>query len=558
MSTDIPKNLLVSRLSEALRDFGLEPSVETGASNGVELFIRVLVGRDDVAVVMESHDRKEGRKRAEQATMLLLKRNDVKCAVAVCYAGRDSHESTEHPRYTWRVVHKPGQDSDWMTGGLAGLALTVMLSPAGLTKPGDAARALVNNLVEYNAGALVRIIPMAAATNETFVETRRLLVRAYHLDFIMAYHDGKRAGFSWTGNKREVLLVCRPRSSARDSMSATQAINLAKSPSTAEGVRAIATCIKQDIESGDESVDEFGSVRRVDYAELHDGDWGALHFLSPFLREQFLQLKRGGMFRSVHLGAIADIGPTGRSVRDAFSKRQLAPDAQGYKAFWGHGSASVQTMRAKAVSNIWAHPERLKSARRHWNRRSRLLLPLQPHLPKARLMAVRHDQLMLGSMWTNCRIRIPEDEQADHEKALCVYLNSTLGILSMLGGSTRRNDFNRLWPTVEDMKRLPVPDFSQKAGALPALAAAFDESGDRNMSPLRQLDTCPVQNAIDAAVCDAMGISDELIRAIGQHLVAEPSVAGGTGERQALPKVVGQQQLFDLLIRDNNFCRSRH
>ena len=547
MSTDIPKHLLVRRLSEALRDFGLEPSVETGASNSVELFIKVRVGGDNVALVTESSDCSDDRIHLARAAERLLKRNDVKCAVAVCYASRDSHESTEYPRYTWRVVHKPGQDSEWMTGGLAGLALTVTLAPAGPAEPSDAALTLAEDLSECNAGALVRIIPMAAATNETFAETRRLLARAYHPDFIMASHDGKRASFSGTGNKREVLLVCRPRSSARDSMSAIQAINLAKSPSTAEGARSIATCIKQHIESGDESVDEFGSVQRVDYTELHDGDWGALHFLSPLLRCRFLQLKHGDIIHVTTLGAVAELNQTSSSVRRVFTPDQST--AQGmwkHQAFWGHDGSSARTMTVRAETRIWVRPDEIDDADKCWERGSRLLLPEQPYLPSVGAMAVRLDETTVGSMWTNCSIRQDYRQPEEYEKALCVYLNSTLGILAMIGGSTLRDDPKRLWPTVAQMKSLPIPDFGQEDGGLNSMAAAFDVLGGCELLPLSQLNACAVRNAIDAAVCDAMGISDELIRAIGQHLVAEPSVAGGTGERQALPKVVGQQQLFDL------------
>ena len=344
-----------------------------------------------------------------------------------------------------------------------------------------------------------------------------------------------------------MLLVCTPRERVRDGTSATRAINLAQSPSAAEDARAIATCIKQHIESGDESVHESGSVQRVDYTELHDGDWGALHFLSPLLRCRFLQLKHGDIIHVTTLGAVAELNQTSSSVRRVFTPDQST--AQGmwkHQAFWGHDGSSARTMTVRAETRIWVRPDEIDDADKCWERGSRLLLPEQPYLPSVGAMAVRLDETTVGSMWTNCSIRQDYRQPEEYEKALCVYLNSTLGILAMIGGSTLRDDPKRLWPTVEDMKRLPVPDFSQKAGALPILAAAFDERGDCKMSPLPQLDTCPVQNAIDAAVCDAMGISDELIRAIGQHLVVEPSVAGGTGERQALPKVVGQQQLFDL------------
>ena len=119
-------------------------------------------------------------------------------------------------------------------------------------------------------------------------------------------------------------------------MSATQAINLAKSPSTAERARAIATCIKQHIESSDESVGGFGSVQRVDYTEIHDGDWGALHFLSPLLRRRFLLLKHGDIICVTTLGDVAELNQTSSSVRRVFTPdHSIAQGVWKHQAFWG-------------------------------------------------------------------------------------------------------------------------------------------------------------------------------------------------------------------------------
>ena len=547
MITGVPKHLLVSGLSEALLGFGLERSVESDHANGVELFIRVRVGNDDVSVVTESTDSPEDRARAVKAAESLSKRKDVKCAVAVCYAYRYPHQSTEETRYVWRVIHKPEQDSESMTGGVADLALTVMLAPADPREPGDAARALAENLSEFNADTLVRAIPIAGATNQTFADTRRLLARTYRLDFLVASHEGTRAGFSGTGKKREVLLICRPRASARESMSATRAINLAQNPSTTGDARAIATHIKQHIEFGDESVRESGSVQRVDYTELHDGDWGAVHFLSPLLRCRFLQLKHGDIIHVTTLGAVAELNQTGSSVRRAFTQdHSIAKGMRKYKAFWGHDSDSARTMRVKAETRIWVRPGKIASADVCWKRGSRLLLPEQPYLPSVGAIAVRLDESNLGSMWTNCSIRQSYRQPEEYEKALCVYLNSTLGILAMLGGSTRRADPKRLWPTVKDYKSLPVPDFGSCGDALKALAAAFDEFRDRALSPLSQLDTCPERSSIDNAVGMSLGIGEDLVRSIREHLVAEPVVAGESDASQELPQVERQEPLFNL------------
>ena len=151
----------------------------------------------------------------------------------------------------------------------------------------------------------------------------------------------------------------------------------------------------------------------------------------------------------------------------------------------------------------------------------------------------------LGSMWTNCTISKQEDEQADYEKALCVYFNSTLGILSMLGSFKRMGLLFRLESTATDLSELPVPDFTKCSGGLKALAASFDELGERELSPLPESDACPVRCAIDRAVCEALGIQEELVHLIRWHLVSEPSV---TGERYRIEE---RQLSFLPLVQQN-------
>lgn len=59
------------------------------------------------------------------------------------------------------------------------------------------------------------------------------------------------------------------------------------------------------------------------------------------------------------------------------------------------------------------------------------------------------------------------------------------------------------------------------------MAAAFDEIGECDLSPLPESDTCPVRRAIDRAVCESLSIREELAHRIRWRLVSEPSVAGG-------------------------------
>ena len=236
------------------------------------------------------------------------------------------------------------------------------------------------------------------------------------------------------------------------------------------------------------------------------------------------------MFPTAKLCTFAKVGPTGGTIRKAFVTERPESNTDKFIALWGHSSSDVQIMTPKAESPVWAHPdpERGVNATKHWEKRSNLLVPVAPYLPKARTMAVRLDKPTLGSMWTNVRMKCQADYEADYERALCVYMNSTLGILSMLGSFKRMDRLSRLESTARDLMALPVPDFVKIDGALEAFAAAFDELGECELSPLPESNNRSVRHAIDGAVCEALGISEELIHRIRSHLVREPSI---TGER---------------------------
>lgn len=105
----------------------------------------------------------------------------------------------------------------------------------------------------------------------------------------------------------------------------------------------------------------------------------------------------------------------------------------------------------------------------------------------------------------------------------------------MLGSFKRMGLLFRLESTAADLRRLPVPDFEEIDGALRTPVAAFDDLGKCELSHLPESDNCSVRRAIDRAVCDALGIGEELINRIRSHLVREPSITGKryqTEERQ--------------------------
>ena len=77
------------------------------------------------------------------------------------------------------------------------------------------------------------------------------------------------------------------------------------------------------------------------------------------------------------------------------------------------------------------------------------------------------------------------------------------------------------------MNKLIVPDFAAlgEAAAL-RLAAEYDVLCEQALLPLPRMNADPARAALDAAVCDALGIDAERVATIRRHLAAEPSVTG--------------------------------
>ena len=96
------------------------------------------------------------------------------------------------------------------------------------------------------------------------------------------------------------------------------------------------------------------------------------------------------------------------------------------------------------------------------------------------------------------------------EWALCAYLNSTLGLLSVLGGCTGSARLNRPRMTAANLCNLAVPDFSALSPeSIVSMAGAFESLGTQELLPLEDMDRCPVRKALDAVVSTALSIDQE-------------------------------------------------
>ena len=125
----------------------------------------------------------------------------------------------------------------------------------------------------------------------------------------------------------------------------------------------------------------------------------------------------------------------------------------------------------------------------------------------------------VGSRWVPCNPHTPIIA-----KALCLYLNSTPGLLSLLG---ERDNRAPSYPSfsLDTLRSVPVPDFTALGDAeREMLSSWFDWLQHETLQPFPQMAEDPVRAQIDDVVVQALGLDAEWVAIIRRELSREPSV----------------------------------
>jgi len=396
---------------------------------------------------------------------------------------------------------------------------------ARLSGSANAFMVLGDQILREDGGTLAVVLPTVMATNPAASQTRRYLAQRFHIDTIVSSHDPDRIFFSENTSIGEILLVCR-RWSGESSKPATRVINLARNPATPLESVDTAARIERIGESG-ETVSHDFTVQHVAAERIERGDWFAVNFLSPFLVDAYRTLSEGDPMSvpSVPLGQLSEIGPEGRRIRDSYTNSDM-PTASGRRALWYHKTDVTQSMMAQ--TDVYIEP---KEAKRHladsyWEQRSSMLLPHRLRLNLARVIAVTLPEPAVGSIWTPAR---PHD--AGVNKALCLYLNSTPGLLSLLGARDNRVPSYPSF-SLDTLRSLPVPNFAELGDAeRDLLGGWFDWLANQTLLPFPRMHEDPVRRQIDDAISQALGLESEWVATLRRELAREPSVTDAAYQR---------------------------
>ena len=287
-------------------------------------------------------------------------------------------------------------------------------SAARLSGAANAFLVLAERLNSAADATLAVVLPTVIATNPAARGIRKYLARKYHIETIVSSHDPKRILMSENSTISEMLIVGRRWSGERPKPS-TRFVNLIENPSIADGALFTVDQIAQG--SG-----RF-VIQDVEAERVENDDWHAVNFLAPYLVTEARMLWSSATqaeSKFVSMSQIADVGPEGRRVRDAYTRSDV-PTASGRRALWHHKTDVTQSMSARTDSYIEPKAGNEKLANKYWKQRSYLLLAHRVRLNTARVASVIVEQRAVGSLWTPCR---PHDKSDESLHALCVYLNS--------------------------------------------------------------------------------------------------------------------------------------
>ena len=412
-------------------------------------------------------------------------------------------------------------------------------------------------------GRLAFVLPATMLTGSRWAPIRRLLLSKYAVEWVVVSHDsrnrsakkglpGRRlVSFSESTRIAEVLIVATRRKSPELKGSRACFVNLLRNPD--EPIEALGLTRKllalrdglaplepTAIDIGETT---WGNAALVPQADLplDGGPWSLSTFVQPGLaliaeRIALGKHERLGSVPIADLGSFADLGPYHMQVKNPkyglFTVRERPSAATpsewklraGVPALWHHKAVRNTCLAASADALLERRADRSRSDQDEMLARSGCLhLAADLGMAPQRVAAVTTDNPMLGvSSWISVVARNP---QPGKNEALCLWLNSTFGLLlrvmhgnrPYLGRSRVPHELARTMPVL-DVDRLS-PD------QLAAATAVYADLKHRELQGFSALAEDPVRLELNERLCqEVLGIDPEIVADITRKLALEPTL----------------------------------
>ena len=383
---------------------------------------------------------------------------------------------------------------------------------------------LAEKLLAEN-GRLALVLPLLLLSSAGNAQVRKFISDHFHVETVVISYDPKRIWFSENTDISELLLVLTK--SVPDERPPTRIVKLAVNPSTNAEAKRCAELINAGEEPEHCRVVELGG----DLVEADD--WSVSQFYSGELARTFQEIRDGDLFVSVPLSEVADENIDPRGIRGLFNN---TGSREGLKHLWPtkweHETDNTTSMHAVPDTYLVQNPKSAKNTKKKWVERAEsawekgayLNITEKVRLELARVFAVYGTSKFIGSAWHPI---VPKSGDAEAwSKAMAVYLNSTLGIIAMLGCRTFKSLAYPRWG-VDNIRSIPVPVLDEKK--IKELADAYERYADADMGRLESPSNA--RTSINRIVGKVLGVDSGRIDSAMMELAREPMI---TAQRHSL------------------------
>ncbi|MDE2806441.1 MAG: hypothetical protein OXN18_14970 [Gemmatimonadota bacterium] len=412
-------------------------------------------------------------------------------------------------------------------------------------------------------GRLAFVLPATMLTGSRWASIRRLLLSKYAVEWVIVSHDlrnrsakkglpGRRlVSFSESTRIAEVLIVATRRRSGRPKGICACFVNLLRNPD--EPIEALGLTRKllalrdglASLEPAGIDIGEttWGNAVSVPQEDLpwDGGPWSLATFVQPglaLIAKSIASGKHDGLraLPVAALGSFADLGPYHMQVKNPkyglFTVRERPASTAtaewslraGIPALWHHKAARNTCLAASADALLERRADRSRADQDRMLAKSGCLhLAADLGMAPQRVAAVMTDSPMLGfSSWISV---IPRNPQSGKNEALCLWLNSTFGLLLRVMHGNRPY-LGRSRVPHELARTMPVLDVDRLSnGQLTTAAAVYAELKHHALQGFSALAVDPVRREINERLCrEVLRINPEMVADITRRLALEPTL----------------------------------
>ncbi len=405
---------------------------------------------------------------------------------------------------------------------------------------GAAFVAAISPRLRRGEGRLALVLPVTVCTGPSWEQTRALIERDFTLDMVIASHDPLRWNFSDSTDLSEALLIATRHAGDDRREHRTTFVNLWRNPDgvldahrVAQAVTATAPAKFEETGTALLEIDgrHVGEIVSIPNSKLARKKWSGVQFARADLVRSALRLLDGsevwvpgeGEAANIplcRLDGLGQVGPDRRRLVDGFDR---TGSVTAYPLVEGHDTEQRKSF--VCTPNGYLSPltkprggQRPGYGQHLWRQSGRLLIAERLWLETTRVVAMRLEERVLSNVWWPVRV-----EDAPTEKALAVWLNSSLGLLTILA---QRTSTRGGWVAIKkaDLEELPVLDARRLSRSqLQGLSDLFDEMTAAEFERLPGMAHCPARQALDDGISEILGLPT--LSKLRDLLASEPVVS---------------------------------